>query len=271
MERLPTLFISHGSPMCALAGNPFAGAWRTLAGELPRPRALLIATAHWEATQPAVGSARRPAMIYDFGGFPPALHRVRYPAPGSPALAERAAELLGQAGVAAVADEDRGLDHGTWVPLVHMYPEADLPVVQLSVNPSLGAAHHLQVGAALAPLVSEGVLVIGSGALTHNLGDWSRFVRTNGLEPSIQPALPYVEEFCEAIDGALQRDDLDFLAHFRERAPSAHRAHPSEEHFLPLLVAYAAAGPSPGVERIELGVDGGAIAMDMFRFRPAAH
>jgi len=266
--RWPTLFVSHGSPMCALRANPVAPAWAALAQQLPRPQAVLIATAHWETELPTVGTALRPRTLHDFAGFPAALEQIRYPAPGAPELGQRALTLLAQAGLAAGADDARGLDHGTWVPLVHMYPQADLPVFQLSIQAALGASHHLRLGAALAALAGEGVLVIGSGSMTHNLGEWGRFAREHGLQPSLQPPPPYVQAFRASIEDALRRGDLEFLSHYREQAPHARRAHPTEEHFLPLLVAYAAAGTRPEVERIDLGVDAAAIAMDVFVFRP---
>jgi len=269
--QLPTLFISHGSPMYALGADPAAGAWRDLGRELPRPRAVLVATAHWESDQTCVGAAAQPATIHDFGGFPAALFRLQYPAAGAPAVAQRAADLLAQAGLPVSLDGGRGLDHGTWAPLLHMYPQADLPVLQLSIQSHRGAAHELAVGAALAPLADEGVLIIGSGAMTHNLVEWIGFARSHGLEPSLQPAAGYVDEFRGAIDAALRRADTDFLAHWRERAPHARRAHPTEEHFLPLMVAFGAAGPGAAVDRIDLGVDAGVLAMDLYRFSPSVH
>jgi 4,5-DOPA dioxygenase extradiol len=268
--QLPTLFVSHGSPMCALRTNPVAEPWSRLMRDRPRPQAVLVASAHWETELPMVGTAERPPTVHDFGGFPPALERIRYPAPGAPALARAALDLLAAAGLPASANGCRGLDHGTWVPLIHMLPEADVPVFQVSIQPTLGAPHHLRVGAALAPLARDGVLIIGSGSLTHNLGDWGRFVHERGLEPRLQAPPNYVQEFRDAIDCALRMDDLEFLANWRERAPNARRAHPTDEHFLPLLVAYTAAGPRPRVERIDLGVDGSAIAMDVFVFDQSA-
>jgi len=266
--RLPTLFISHGSPMCALRTNPVAERWAALARALPRPRAVLVASAHWETELPMVGTGERPETLHDFGGFSPALERIRYPAPGAPAVARAALDLLAAAGLAASGNGCRGLDHGTWVPLLHMFPQADVPVLQVSIQPALGASHHLQLGAALAPLADEGVLIIGSGSLTHNLGEWGRFVREHGLQPELVRAPPYIDEFRDAVDDALRRGDAEFLAEWRERAPHAPRAHPTEEHLLPLFVAYAAAGDAPAVERIDLGVDGGAVAMDAFIFQP---
>jgi 4,5-DOPA dioxygenase extradiol len=268
--RLPTLFISHGSPMCALRASPVAEPWATLVRDLPRPRAVLVASAHWETELPMVGTAERPATVHDFGGFPPALERIRYPAPGAPELAGRVLALLAAAGLPASANGCRGLDHGAWVPLLHMYPQADVPVFEVSIQTSLGAPHHLRLGAALAPLTNEGVLIVGSGSITHNLADWSRSVHDHGLQTAPQATLPYVQAFREAIEAALRRGDVDWLADYRERLPQAQRAHPTEEHLLPLLVAYAAAGERPAVQRIDLGVDGGAVAMDVFVFRPAS-
>jgi 4,5-DOPA dioxygenase extradiol len=265
--KLPTLFVSHGSPMCALRTNPFAERWAALARELPRPQAIMVASAHWETELPMVGTAERPTTLHDFGGFPPALERIRYPAAGAPAMANAALNLLAAAGLPASANGCRGLDHGTWVPLLHMFPHADVPVFQVSIQTSLGPAHHLRLGSVLAPLAGDGVWVIGSGSITHNLRDWSGRVDEHGPQPG--PAAGYVDQFRNSIEAALRADDRDFLVNYRERAPYAQRAHPTEEHFLPLLVAYAAAGSRPRVDRIDLGVDGGAIGMDMFVFSPA--
>jgi 4,5-DOPA dioxygenase extradiol len=265
--RLPTLFVSHGSPMCALRTNPFAERWAALARELPRPQAILVASAHWETELPMVATAERPTTLHDFGGFPPALERIRYPAPGAPQIASTALRLLAAGGLPASANGCRGLDHGTWVPLLHMFPQADVPVFQVSIQPSLGPAHHLRMGSVLAPLASDGVLIVGSGAITHNLRDWSRWVGEHGPRPG--PQVPsYVQEFRDSIEAALRSDDAELLINYRERVPGAQRAHPTEEHFLPLLVAYAAAGSRPRIERMDLGVDGGAIGMDVFMFRP---
>lgn len=267
---LPTLFISHGSPMYALGYEPAASGWRALADALPRPRAVLVATAHWESGEPTVGAAAQPGTIHDFGGFPQALFRLQYPAQGAPDVAQRAGALLEAAGLPARIDAARGLDHGTWVPLLHMYPRADIPVVQVSIQSHRGAQHELAVGAALAPLAEDGVLIVGSGALTHNLREWSVVARGRGLEPVLQPAAAYVDEFRASIDSALRRGDSDYLAHWRQRAPHADRAHPSDEHFLPLLFAFGAAGPGASVERIDLGVDSAVLAMDAYKFSQAA-
>lgn len=265
---LATVFLSHGSPMHALQGGGAARAWAALAQRLPRPRAILVASAHWETELPMVSTSARPETIHDFGGFPPELYKLRYAAPGAPEAAQRALELLKTAGLPASGNGCRGLDHGAWVPLRHMYPAADVPVAQISVQPSLDAAHHLRLGAALAPLAREGVLVVGSGHMTHNLREWIAYVHRHGMQPGDTPVAPYVEQFRGWVDRALRDDDRAALAAWRERAPHALRAHPSDEHFLPLPFALAAAGPAPRVERIDAGVDAGVLAMDAYLFWP---
>lgn len=171
MTALPSLYISHGSPMTALQPGQVGERLAELAQAMPRPRAILIASAHWLARQPTVGGALRPETVHDFYGFPRELFEVRYPAPGEPALAARAVELLDRAGLPTMLDPRQGLDHGAWVPLRLLYPKADIPVVPLSIQPMLGPRHQYEVGRALAPLREEGVLVIGSGSITHNLHD----------------------------------------------------------------------------------------------------
>ncbi len=266
---LPTVFISHGSPMHALDAGTAGRAWAELARRLPRPKAILVASAHWETALPMISTSARPDTIHDFGGFPPELYKVRYDAPGATQAAQRALVLLKAANIPASANADRGLDHGAWVPLLHLYPAADVPVAQISVQPALDAAHHLRVGAALAPLAGEDVLVVGSGHMTHNLRDWMQYASSHGMRPSNIPAAPYVEEFRRWIDRALNDDDRAALASWHEQAPHASRAHPSDEHFLPLPLAFAAAGPSPRVEHIDAGVDAGVLAMDAYVFWPA--
>ncbi|HZP86676.1 MAG TPA: class III extradiol ring-cleavage dioxygenase [Burkholderiales bacterium] len=267
---LPTVFISHGSPMHALEAGVAGEAWSALGARLPRPRAVLIASAHWETELPMVSIAEQPETIHDFGGFPEALYKLRYPAPGAPDVAHGAVELLKAAGFPATANGCRGLDHGAWVPLMRLYPHADVPVAQISVQPSLDAAHHLRVGAALAPLTRQEVLIIGSGHITHNLRDWMQYVRSHGRQPKETQAAAYVEAFREWVDSVLRNDDRVALVDWQMRAPHAARAHPTPEHFLPLPLAFAAAGPSPKVERIEAGVDAGVLAMDAYLFRPRA-
>jgi 4,5-DOPA dioxygenase extradiol len=259
MTRLPTLFVSHGSPMHALAATDASRAWGALAQELPRPKAVLMVSAHWETSLPMLTGARKLATIHDFGGFPDELYAIRYDAPGAPELAQTAATLLKAAGHTAGIDGCRGIDHGAWVPLKWMYPEADVPVVQLSVQPQRGVAHHRHLGAALRRLADDGVLVVGSGHVTHNLRDWMATMR----QP--QP-LPYVAAFADWIASALAANDRDAIDDYRRRAPEAARAHPTEEHFLPLPLVWAAAGEAPRVERVYRGLEGAALAMDAYLF-----
>lgn len=264
---LPTLFISHGSPMHATHAGVAGEAWTRIGRELPRPRAIVIASAHWETELPMLSTARKPETIHDFGGFPEELYRLRYPAAGAPDTAERARSLLETAGLPASVNGCHGLDHGAWVPLMRLYPEADVPVTQISVQPTLGVAHHLRVGAALAPLASEDVLIVGSGHMTHNLRDWMHYVSRNGRQPSATDAEPYVRAFRDWVDRALRDDDREALAAWQDRAPHALRAHPTPEHFLPLAIAFAAAGTAPRVEHIDAGIDAGVLAMDAYLFR----
>jgi 4,5-DOPA dioxygenase extradiol len=265
--RLPTLFISHGSPMHAIDAGAAGEVWAALGQATAPPRAVLMITAHWETNIPMLSGNAKPGMIYDFGGFPDALYQIRYPAIGAPEIAQRAATLLRESGLTAAVDGCRGLDHGTWVPLLRLFPDATIPVVQLSVQPTLGVAHAYRVGAALMPLRDEGVLIIGSGHLTHNLRDWMVHARTPTLS-----TCDYVSAFQDWMWDKLQANDVDALIHYRERAPlvaEATRAHPTEEHLLPLFVAHAAAGAMGGhpvATRVFDQIEGGALAMDAYRF-----
>ncbi len=266
-HRLPTLFLSHGSPMHSVEPGAAGRAWEELGRTLPRPRAMLMVSAHWETSVPMLSGNPRPETIHDFGGFPPELYQLNYPAPGAPDVATQCVALLKSAGITAGVDGCRGLDHGAWVPLRWMYPQAGIPVVQLSVQPQLGTAHHVQLGRALAPLTAEGVLIIGSGHTTHNLRDWM----ANARRPE---PLPYVQAFSNWLATTLAAHDTDQLVAWRERAPEARRAHPTDEHFLPLFVAYGAAGEHPGTHRFLDGPGSGALSMDSYRFDPseeAAH
>ncbi len=270
MNPLPTVFLSHGSPMHAISAGRAGEAWTALGRRLPRPSAVLVASAHWETELPMVSTAQQPETIHDFGGFPPELYRMRYPAHGAPAMAQHALELLRDAGIPASAIGCRGLDHGAWVPLLRLFPAADVPVAQISIQPSLGADHHLKVGAALAPLVGEGVLVLGSGHMTHNLREWIVDARRRGaMTIDEREPEPYVNEFRAWVDTVLRNGDHEALARWLE-APHAARAHPTPDHFLPLMVAAGAAGPQALVEHIDAGVDSGVLAMDAYLFWPSA-
>lgn len=259
MSRLPALFVSHGSPMHALQPGAVAVAWKRLADSLPRPRAILIATAHWETDVPMLTGAERPETIHDFYGFPEALYRLRYPAAGEPGLARQVRERLRTGGICSGIDGTHGLDHGSWSPLLHMFPQADIPVVQLSVQPAMGAGPHLALGRQLQSLRDEGVLVIGSGHMTHNLREAFAIMRTGRNDA---PALPYVAEFTDWVSARIESRDTVALADYRRLAPHAARAHPSEEHFLPLFTALGAAGDDYRPERIYHDTELQSLAMD---------
>lgn len=265
---LPTLFLSHGSPLHALQPGALAAVWVDIARRLPTPRAILVASAHWETELPMVATSARPPTLHDFSGFPAPLYEIQYPAPGAPAMAQRALSLLRAAGFVATANACRGLDHGAWVPLRFMFPQADVPVAQISLQPSLGAAHHLRLGQALAPLCQEGVLIVGSGHMTHNLYEW---MRGQPSWPAAEGAVaPYVEEFRRWVQARLAADEQAALARWEELAPHARRAHPTPEHFLPLFVALGAAGKRPRVEHVDAGVEGGVLALDAYLLWPQA-
>jgi len=259
MKTLPTLFLSHGSPMHAVRPGVVGDAWAALGRRIPRPDAVLIASAHWETSLPMLTGNPQPETIHDFGGFPQELYAIRYPAPGAPDLAGRAVALLKDAGITAGIDGCRGLDHGAWVPLRWMYPDAAIPVVELALQPARGTAHHLALGEALAPLRDAGVLIIGSGHATHNLRDW--MTHREGSEP-----MPYAVAFARWLEERLAAHDAAALLAYRDRAPGAARAHPTEEHFLPLFVAYGAAGAGAAIEQVVDGYENGALSRDSFLF-----
>jgi 4,5-DOPA dioxygenase extradiol len=258
MTTFPSLFLSHGSPMLALSDVPARDFLAGLGDELGRPEAILVASAHWETPAPLVSSVARNETIHDFYGFPPELYRLAYPAPGAPALAERAAARLKEAGLAAGLDRSRGLDHGAWVPLLLMYPAADIPVAQISIQTPRGPAHHIALGRALAPLREEGVLVIGSGSYTHNLGELRR-----GDPGEAEPS--WVTRFADWFDRALVEQRTDDLVDYRGRAPEAARNHPTEEHLLPVFVALGA-GDGGAARRLHSSATYGTLRMDAYAF-----
>jgi 4,5-DOPA dioxygenase extradiol len=261
-DRLPSLYISHGSPMTALEPGLVGLRLAELAAGLPRPRAIVMASAHWLGRAPMVSAAAQPETLHDFGGFPAALYQLQYPAPGAPELARQVAARLAAAGLPAVLDPQRGLDHGAWVPLRYLYPQADIPVLQVSIQPGLGPRHQFDMGRALAPLREQGVLLVGSGSITHNLHDWRNYDQAREA--------PYVRPFIGWIEQKLQANDLPALFDYRRQAPSAVQAHPTDEHLLPLYFAMGAAGTDQlGAQRIDAGIDLGFLAMDIYRFQGA--
>ncbi|MBX3666585.1 MAG: dioxygenase [Burkholderiales bacterium] len=257
--RHPAVFVSHGAPTLALEPGSTRGFLAELGAALPRPRAILAVSAHWETATPAVGTAARPETIHDFRGFPEALYRMRYPAPGAPALAQRVRALLGNAGLDVAGEAGRGLDHGAWVPLSLMYPAADIPVTQLSVQTALGPAHHWRLGELLRPLRDEGVLILGSGSVTHNLREFGR-------HDYASPPPDWVRGFNDWLAERLAAADREALLDYRGRAPHAARNHPSEEHLLPLFAALGAATPGAAPRRLHAAYTYGVIGMDAWRF-----
>ena len=246
-----------------MMGLEDTSARRFLAGlgtELGKPKAILVASAHWETDRLAVSITERPETIHDFYGFPPALYESRYDAPGAPDTARRAAELVEGAGMTAALDAARGLDHGAWVPLKLMYPEADVPVAQISIESHLGPQRQLEVGRALAPLRDEGVMIVGSGNLTHDL---------SGLQRGAVDAPPpdWVADFADWVFDAVSADHLDDLVDYRRAAPHAERNHPTEDHFLPLFTAIGAGGPGARGERLHASYSYAVLAMDAYAFR----
>lgn len=261
---VPALYVSHGAPLFALdAGEtgPALTRWgQCLRAQFPALRGVVVMSPHWMARTAQVMTGPQPATWHDFGGFPPALYQLQYPAPGAPALAQEVLTMLQAAGLAAQGDAQRPFDHGAWVPLMHLFPEADLPVVQVALPVGAGPAEVYAMGAALRGLRSQGVLVMGSGSMTHNLADFFGGAR--------EPA-PYVLEFSRWIESALERGDLNALLNYRSLAPHAERAHPTEDHFLPLFFALGAAGDDLHANYLSREVVYSMLAMDAFALQPA--
>jgi 4,5-DOPA dioxygenase extradiol len=255
---MPSLFISHGSPMLALEDAPTTRFLLGLAAQLPKPSAIIIASAHWETAEPVVTGAIHPETIHDFQGFPKELYALRYPAPGNPALASRVQSLLAVAGIKAGIDPWRGLDHGAWNPLLLMYPAADMPVVELSVQPGRDAGWHYRIGQALAPLRNEDILIIGTGNLTHNLSE--AFRGHHATTP------PWVTAFAEWVAQRVADADIKSLLDWHKLAPYAQENHPTPEHFLPFFVALGAGGMSLSAKHIHKDTALGVLAMDAYAF-----
>jgi 4,5-DOPA dioxygenase extradiol len=257
--RFPSVFVSHGAPTLAIEDHPASRFLRAFGPELGRPEAILVVSAHWETENPTLTTAARLETIYDFGGFAPELYAIRYAPPGAVEVGARARALLDAAGFATRSDPTRGLDHGSWVPLSLMYPPADIPVVQLSVQPRRDADHHLRLGQALQPLRDAGVLILASGNLTHNLREAFRSI------PGA-PTPAWVTGFGEWVAAALADQRWDELLDYARRAPEAQRNHPTPEHFLPLLVACGAGTPGIAPRRVHASTTLGVLAMDAYTF-----
>ncbi|MBM6447025.1 dioxygenase [Pseudomonas sp. MIL9] len=252
----PSLYISHGSPMLALEPGASGPALARLAAELPKPKAIVIVSAHWESNELLVSGNPRPDTWHDFGGFPKALFEVEYPAPGDPQLAAEVVELLKASNLPARIDSNRPFDHGVWVPLSLMYPQADIPIVQVSLPTRGGPALQAHVGQALNSLRQHGVLLIGSGSITHNLRELDWHAGPESVEPWAQAFRDWMVEKLAANDEAALND-------YRQLAPNAVRNHPSDEHLLPLYFARAAGGDFSIAHQ---GFTMGALGMDIYRF-----
>ncbi|WP_448093689.1 DODA-type extradiol aromatic ring-opening family dioxygenase [Pseudomonas lini] len=252
----PSLYISHGSPMLALEPGASGPALARLAATLPKPKAIVMVSAHWESSELLVSGNPQPETWHDFGGFPQALFEVQYPAPGNPQLAAEVVERLKADGLPARIDSQRPFDHGVWVPLSLMYPQADIPVVQVSLPTRGGPALQTRVGHALASLRENGVLLIGSGSITHNLRELDWHAGPESVEPWAKAFRDWMIEKLEANDEAALHD-------YRQQAPNAVRNHPSDEHLLPLYFARAAGGEFNVAHQ---GFTMGALGMDIYRF-----
>lgn len=263
---LPTLYVSHGAPLFALAPGstgPALTQWGAqLRAQHPGLRGVVVMSPHWMAQGVTVMTGARPATWHDFGGFPPELYQLQYPAPGDPALAGQVLDLLRQAGMDARGDAARPFDHGAWVPLMHLFPQADVPVVQLALPVGAGPAQVHALGAALRPLAQQGVLLVGTGSMTHNLAEFM-----GGGDGEGAPDL-YVQAFSRWVEDAVQRHDVPALLSYRELAPHARRAHPTDEHFLPLFFALGAAPQDWHTQYLSREVMYGMLAMDAFALQP---
>lgn len=253
--RMPVVFISHGAPDALLKAPDAVTCWREIGQSLPSPRAILVVSAHWEARHPTASLSGAPETIHDFAGFSPQLKRMQYPAPGASALAERAAALLAQSGIATELHPTRGLDHGAWVPLSVLYPHANVPVTQLSLILNGSAAQHLALGKALAPLRDEGVLILTTGAITHNFAwlDWQAHAAA---------AVPEARAFSNWVGDQIDAGNTPALIGYRHTALGV-AAHPSQEHLSPLFVGLGAA-ENNAVQRYQPPFSYGGLAMDAY-------
>lgn len=255
MSRLPSLFVSHGAPDLPTQTGATQDFLRQLFKQIPMPQSILVVSAHWNTFQPTVSKATHPETIYDFGGFAPELYQLSYPASGAPELATRVVANLVKAGFPTATNPTRGFDHGTWTPLILADPEGKIPVTQLSIQGHQTPEYHFHIGKSLAPLRDEGVLIVGSGAATHNL---RAFRADNQSSPP-----NWVLTFDRWLAETIARDDRQSLLNYRHLAPAAAQNHPTEEHLLPLFVALGAGGPG---RQLHHGFTHGAFSMAAYAF-----
>ena len=256
-SRLPTIFFAHGNPLNAIQRNAYTEGWAAIGKSIEKPKAVLCVSAHWYIPETAVTAMPQPRTIHDFGGFPRELYQVKYPAPGSPELARRVRELL--ATIPAGMDQQWGLDHGTWSVLCHVFPQADVPVVQLSIDETQPPEFHYQVGQRLAPLRDEGVLVIGSGNLVHNLHTyaWGR----HDVEP-----FDWAVRFESRARELITSGDFPPLVDYESLGRDALLSVPTPDHYLPLLYVLGAAQPDDSITFPVEGFDGGSVSMLSVKF-----
>jgi 4,5-DOPA dioxygenase extradiol len=257
VKKAPALFVSHGAPTFAVEPGVLGPALARIGEQLSGIRAALVVSAHWQTPGVQVMRTAAPQTIHDYAGFPPELYQLQYRPPGAPEVAKDTARVLESAGYKVTFEDRRGLDHGAWVPLRYLLPQQKIPVLQVSLPYDLGAEGALMLGNALAPLRSDGVLVVGSGSLTHNLYELGRVAAHD---------VAYAAEFAGWVRQHVQRRDVEALVDYRRRAPSAERAHPTEEHFLPLLVAQGASDAADDVRVIEGGMTYGTLSMESYGF-----
>ncbi len=263
MTALPSLFISHGSPDTVISDTKARDFLLRYAGQIPKPDAIVVVSAHFEAGGVAVSGDAQPETIHDFGGFAPELYQIEYPAPGAPQLAQEISDILRENGFASGVVTNRGFDHGTWTPLTLMYPDADIPVVQISVDPHAGPVHHYRLGQAISRLRDRNILVIGSGSFTHNLREaFAAMRRGNRFGETAE----WVTQFVDWMDEKLATRDTDALLAYRQKAPYGVENHPTEEHLLPLYAAMGAAGEDWKAERIHDSTEFGVLSMDAYCF-----
>ena len=259
MQTAPTLFISHGAPTFALEPGELGQRLAQQGTALKDIRAIVAVSPHWETHGLRVTSQRQPPTIHDFYGFPAPLYALQYPAPGSPEVTQWVLAALAQAGLAAEPDPERGMDHGVWVPLRHLRPAADIPIVCVSLPLDATASSAWQLGRALAPLRERGVMVMGSGSLTHNLAEFRG--------PAVTEIAPYVTDFTHWIRSALQTRNRETLFDYRARAPAAKRAHPTQEHLMPLFVAFGASTDQDTFNVLTTEVRYGMLSMESYRWQ----
>ena len=258
-QFLNVLFVPHGAPTFALAPGAAGAAMSAVVPKLAAPRAIVVVSPHWDTRIPTVSSATQLETIHDFYGFPAELYEIQYPATGCPEVAKEVAAALQAAGY-DVADSQHGLDHGAWQPLRQMFPDADVPIVPLSMQTHGGPAHAYRVGQALAPLAAQNIWVVASGNITHNLRDWQMATAMGGQEPA------YVQQFADWVETQLTERNLPALLNYRQLSAAGRQAHPSEDHLLPLFVALGAAGEAAKPQAFFRGISNYVIAMDGYAF-----